>query len=88
MLRSQSSTYSHLDRVTIYEIILQASAVIVPLTVTRMHPSESISIHIYDLLVKLKLKKKKLNSMSVVRKRTIPTEQPPLVGEVSANLCG
>jgi hypothetical protein len=23
----------------------------------------------------------------VIRKRTIPTERPPLVGEVSANLC-
>jgi hypothetical protein len=33
-------------------------------------------------------KKKKLNSMALVRKRTIPTEGPPLVGEVSANLCG
>jgi hypothetical protein len=32
--------------------------------------------------------KKKLNSVAVVRKRTIPTERPPLVGEVSANLCG
>jgi hypothetical protein len=30
----------------------------------------------------------KLNSVAVVRKRTIPTERPPLVGEVSANLCG
>jgi hypothetical protein len=28
----------------------------------------------------------KLNSVAVVRKRTIPTERPPLVGEVSANL--
>jgi hypothetical protein len=28
----------------------------------------------------------KLNSFAVVRKRTIPTERPPLVGEVSANL--
>jgi hypothetical protein len=27
----------------------------------------------------------KLNSVALVRKRTIPTEQPPLVGEVSAN---
>jgi hypothetical protein len=27
-------------------------------------------------------------SVVVVRKRTIPTERPPLVGEVSANLCG
>jgi hypothetical protein len=31
----------------------------------------------------------KLNSVaSFVRKRTIPTERPPLVGEVSANFCG
>jgi hypothetical protein len=34
------------------------------------------------------LYKKKVNSVAVVRKRTIPTERPPLVGEVSANLCG
>jgi hypothetical protein len=26
---------------------------------------------------------KKLNSVAVVRKRTIPTERPPLVGEVN-----
>jgi hypothetical protein len=28
---------------------------------------------------------KKLNSVALVRERTIPTERPPLVGEVSAN---
>jgi hypothetical protein len=28
----------------------------------------------------------KLNSVALVRKRTIPTDRPPLVGEVSANL--
>jgi hypothetical protein len=28
------------------------------------------------------------NSVALARKRTIPTEQPPLVGEVSANFCG
>jgi hypothetical protein len=28
---------------------------------------------------------KKLNSVAVVRKLTIPTERPPLVGEVSAD---
>jgi hypothetical protein len=27
-------------------------------------------------------------AMALVRKRTIPTERPPLVGEVSANFCG
>jgi hypothetical protein len=36
----------------------------------------------------IKKTKTKLNSVAVVRKRTIPTERPPLVGEVSANLCG
>jgi hypothetical protein len=30
-------------------------------------------------------KTKKLNSVALVRERTIPTERPPLVGEVSAN---
>jgi hypothetical protein len=30
----------------------------------------------------------KKNSLALVRKRTIPTERPPLVGEVSANVCG
>jgi len=31
--------------------------------------------------------KKKLNSVALVRERTIPTERPPPVGEVSANFC-
>ena len=30
----------------------------------------------------------KLNSVVLVRTRTIPTERPPPVGEVSANFCG
>jgi hypothetical protein len=30
----------------------------------------------------------KLNSVALVRERTIPTERPPLVGEVSAYFCG
>jgi hypothetical protein len=34
------------------------------------------------------IKKIKLNSMALVRELTIPTERPPLVGEVSANFCG
>jgi hypothetical protein len=34
------------------------------------------------------LSKTKLNSMVWVRERTIPTERPPLLGEVIANLCG
>jgi hypothetical protein len=31
---------------------------------------------------------KKKNSVALVRKRTIPTERPSIVGEVSANFCG
>jgi hypothetical protein len=31
---------------------------------------------------------KKLNSEALVSKRTILTERPPLIGEVSANFCG
>jgi hypothetical protein len=33
-------------------------------------------------------KTKNLNSLPLVRERTIPTERPPLVGEVSAELWG
>jgi hypothetical protein len=29
----------------------------------------------------------KLNSVALVRKRTMPTERPPLVSEASANFC-
>jgi hypothetical protein len=28
------------------------------------------------------------NFVALVRERTVPTERPPLVGEVSANICG
>jgi hypothetical protein len=30
----------------------------------------------------------KLNSVALVRERTIPTERPPPVGDVIANFCG
>jgi len=30
----------------------------------------------------------KLNSVALVRTRTLPTERPPLVGEFTANFCG
>jgi hypothetical protein len=40
-----------------------------------------------DMLVIAQQKQKK-NSVALVRKRAIPTERPPLVGEVTANFCG
>jgi hypothetical protein len=42
-----------------------------------------------DFKFTLKYKKQnKTNSMVGVRERNIPTERPPLVGEVIANFCG
>jgi len=45
------------------------------------------SVGEYCPLYPLKLKTK-LNSVALVRERTIRTERPPPVGEVSANFCG
>jgi hypothetical protein len=42
----------------------------------------------WDYNLYLTKTKTKLNSVALVRERTIPTERPPLVGEVSANFCG
>jgi hypothetical protein len=57
------------------------------------HALDLISVHscltyeIVEQLIPL-LAKTKLNSMVWVREQTIPTEWPPLVGEVIANFCG
>jgi hypothetical protein len=40
------------------------------------------------LSLEIEILKKKLNSVARVQERTVPTEQLPLVGEVSANFCG
>jgi len=42
---------------------------------------ETPSLEIWKILLKK-------NSVALVRERTIPTERPPPVGEVSANFCG
>jgi hypothetical protein len=47
--------------------------------------------HNWDTCVGIKEKmpkKTKLNFMACIRERTIPIEGLPLVGEVSANICG
>jgi hypothetical protein len=46
------------------------------------------SIVYVSVTVSLVLRRRKKNSMVLVRERTIPTERPPLVGEVIANFCG
>jgi len=42
----------------------------------------------YVILIILNITKQTTNSVALVRTRTIPTERPPPVGEVSANFCG
>jgi hypothetical protein len=44
--------------------------------------------HEYNLNDTSRNKKEKDKSVVLTRKRTIPTERLPLVGEVSANFCG
>ena len=41
-----------------------------------------------EVFKRAKEERLKLNSVALVRPRTIPTERPPPVGEVSANFCG
>jgi hypothetical protein len=48
-------------------------------------PEQSITYGVIAGVVKLKLK---LNSVALVLERTIQTERPPPVGEVSAKFCG
>jgi hypothetical protein len=43
-----------------------------------------VVVHYYYYKTKLT----KTNSVASVRERTIPTERPPLVGEVNSNFCG
>jgi hypothetical protein len=48
--------------------------------------SLSISRHLTGIT--LRRDNIKLNYVALLRKRSIPTERPALVGEISANFCG
>jgi hypothetical protein len=51
--------------------------------------TENLNIlHIWIPTIVFLNNKQKQIPWSLVRERTIPTESPPLVGEVSANFCG
>jgi len=59
-----------------------------------LKPDKNISLNtswtldMIHIKVVEKIETRKLNSVALVRTRTIPTERPPPVGEVSANFCG
>jgi hypothetical protein len=55
-------------------------------SVRTSQKTQHISITKSNRLIVLS-KKKKINSVALVRKRNIPTERPPSVGKVSANFC-
>ena len=74
---------------------------IVPLMCTQTNPNLGLCIHLimipkpnlflYILQIQsltLVCTKLKLNSVALVRERTIPTERPPLVGEVVPTFAG
>jgi hypothetical protein len=62
----------------------QAVGVTIPETSRAIY--EELTEEYYKSFIYNKLKK--LKFVALVRKRTIPTERPPLVGEVSANFFG
>jgi hypothetical protein len=50
--------------------------------------SQKIELLPQAILPEFLIHSRRINSMALVRERTIPTERPPPVGEVSANFCG
>jgi hypothetical protein len=66
-------------------IMLKVVAVIFYQIMTQLNEAESEEDRIVAIT---KLKNLQLNFVALVLKLTIPTEQPMLVGEVSANFCG
>ena len=62
-----------------------------PPTPSSAEVKERVQLYLYLPVIMAGYKvnsKLKLNSVALFRKRTIPTERPPPVGEVSANFCG
>jgi hypothetical protein len=53
----------------------------------RIRSAHSKTAISFQIVTELSNTKTKLNSVAFSPKRTIPTERPPLVGEVSANFC-
>jgi hypothetical protein len=41
-----------------------------------------------EIIMYVSINKENVNSVALVRERTLPIERPPPVGEVSANFCG
>jgi hypothetical protein len=71
-------------------LCIVSKIVVVPLMkgIKKCKLKSLITARSYFQMLCLFLKTNKQNSMVWVRERTMPTERPPLVGEVIANFCG
>jgi hypothetical protein len=65
-------------------VVVLTVAVGVVVILTAAEAAAAILVVVVVVVVVVKLK----NSVALVRERTIQTERPPPVGEVSANFCG
>ena len=59
-----------------------------PKHVELIGTNKPLLLHLVGVYVVYINDARSLNSVALVRERTIPTERPPPVGEVSANFCG
>ena len=69
--------------IDVYKIYLRTKR-----TGVSIRRSELLRIHSGLIKIHTSIQNKQTNSVALVRERTIPTERPPPVGEVSANFCG
>jgi hypothetical protein len=91
-----SSRVPYYDIKRCYTMIVKQTPILQPL-LSNGSANESVSVwsvnnnitatvtNPYHRILGFLYRKKKTNSMAPVRKRTIPTERPPLVSEVSAS---
>jgi hypothetical protein len=54
----------------------------------ELHNSPETGLDSFNIGQYKQIRLQKTNSVASVRERTIPTERPPLVSEISANFCG
>jgi hypothetical protein len=69
---------SKASTVTIQQSLLPCSVVFLILLLSSLSFCRLLNLYVFLILT---------NSVALVRERTIPTERPPLVGEVNANFC-
>ena len=87
-----AKNYKSLDALTPCGILWKTRLVPEPVSLWRQNIQHPViwsrTLAVRSVATHMSYTTKKLNSVALVRERTIPTERPPPVGEVSANFCG